>query len=321
MMDMTSGVNITQGGKSVHQFKYEYDANKNIISRTQNEKADQFTYDELDRIQTETGTQEETYTYDSNGNRFSTSSGKVYGLKDADYTYDSQNRLVKASGKTKSVTYSYNGDGFLYERTEGDTKTRYYYNEEAQLMAEAIVSSSGKLEMKYVYIYDLNGQLWARQDKETGQLQYYQLNGHGDVVGLVSSEGKTLNSYTYDVWGGPLITDETVPNVLRYAGEYWDDTVGLQYLRARWYDPGMARFIGEDTYEGELNDPLSLNLYTYVINNPLKYVDPSGHKEEMGAGGGGTSSKPSTSSNKPIMQIIKNQQPKPLLVVQALWMP
>ncbi|MGF9698661.1 RHS repeat-associated core domain-containing protein [Paenibacillus sp. MABNR03] len=312
-----SGVNITQGGTSVHQFKYEYDANKNIISRTQNEKADQFTYDELDRIQTETGTQEETYTYDSNGNRFSTSSGKVYGLKDADYTYDSQNRLVKASGETKSVTYSYNGDGLLYERTEGDTKTRYYYNEEAQLMAEAIVSSSGKLEMKYVYIYDLNGQLWARQDKETGQLQYYQLNGHGDVVGLVSSEGKTLNSYTYDVWGGPLITDETVPNVLRYAGEYWDDTVGLQYLRARWYDPGMARFIGEDTYEGELNDPLSLNLYTYVINNPLKYVDPSGHKEEMGAGGGGgggggitpltrvptgrgggTSSKPSTSSNK-----------------------
>jgi len=39
----------------------------------------------------------------------------------------------------------------------------------------------------------------------------------------------------------------------------------------------MARFIGEDTYEGELNDPLSLNLYAYVSNNPLKYVDPSGH--------------------------------------------
>ncbi|OMG45274.1 hypothetical protein BK140_33195, partial [Paenibacillus macerans] len=57
----------------------------------------------------------------------------------------------------------------------------------------------------------------------------------------------------------------------------WDDEVELQYLRARWYDPSIGRFINEDTYEGQLTDPLSLNLYTYVENNPFKYVDPSGH--------------------------------------------
>ncbi|MET3940591.1 RHS repeat-associated protein [Paenibacillus sp. PvP094] len=166
----------------------------------------------------------------------------------------------------------------LYERTEGDQTTRYYYDEEAKLMAEAEVKS-GKAELTYVYIYDLYGKLWARQDKKTGKLEYYQFNGHGDVVGLVDDAGQVLNEYTYDIWGGPRTTEETVPNVLRYAGEYWDDTVGLQYLRARWYDPGMARFIGEDTYEGELNDPLSLNLYSYVSNNPLKYVDPSGNRK------------------------------------------
>jgi RHS repeat-associated protein len=65
--------------------------------------------------------------------------------------------------------------------------------------------------------------------------------------------------------------------VLRYAGEYWDDTTGLQYLRARWYDPGTARFMGEDTYQGEISNPQSLNGYAYVANNPLIYVDPSGH--------------------------------------------
>ncbi|MFB5759848.1 RHS repeat-associated core domain-containing protein [Paenibacillus medicaginis] len=68
--------------------------------------------------------------------------------------------------------------------------------------------------------------------------------------------------------------------MLRYSGEYWDDTTGLQYLRARWYDPGVGRFMGEDTYQGEVTDPLSLNLYTYVGNNPLIYVDPSGHSFE-----------------------------------------
>uniref|UniRef100_UPI0036700CCA polymorphic toxin-type HINT domain-containing protein n=1 Tax=Paenibacillus farraposensis TaxID=2807095 RepID=UPI0036700CCA len=104
------------------------------------------------------------------------------------------------------------------------------------------------------------------------------MNGHGDVVGLSNNTGKQLNSYTYDIWGGPETVKETVPNVLRYAGEYWDDTTGLQYLRARWYDPGTARFMGEDTYQGQISDPQSLNWYAYVANNPLGYVDPSGHE-------------------------------------------
>ncbi|SEG78766.1 RHS repeat-associated core domain-containing protein [Paenibacillus sp. UNC499MF] len=67
-------------------------------------------------------------------------------------------------------------------------------------------------------------------------------------------------------------------NNFRYSGEYWDNTTKLQYLRARWYDPNLGRFINEDTYEGQLDNPLSLNLYTYTHNNPLRYTDPSGHK-------------------------------------------
>jgi len=57
----------------------------------------------------------------------------------------------------------------------------------------------------------------------------------------------------------------------------WDETTSLQYLRARWYDPSDGRFINEDTYEGQIDNPLSLNLYTYVGNNPLGFIDPSGH--------------------------------------------
>jgi hypothetical protein len=51
----------------------------------------------------------------------------------------------------------------------------------------------------------------------------------------------------------------------------------LYYLNARYYDSVTARFITEDTYSGEKNDPLSLNLYTYCHNNPITYDDPSGH--------------------------------------------
>ncbi|XGA14891.1 RHS repeat-associated core domain-containing protein, partial [Paenibacillus thiaminolyticus] len=75
---------------------------------------------------------------------------------------------------------------------------------------------------------------------------------------------KVLNRYTYDIWGNPLKQEEQVPNIFRYSEEYWDAATELQYLRARWYDPSIGRFLTEDTYEGEINNPLSLNLYTYV---------------------------------------------------------
>ncbi|WP_339274060.1 RHS repeat-associated core domain-containing protein [Paenibacillus sp. FSL W8-0426] len=107
-------------------------------------------------------------------------------------------------------------------------------------------------------------------------MQYDVTNGHGDVTEIRDASGNILNQYSYDIWGNPEQTNETVPNNLRYAGEYWDETTGLQYLRARWYDPSVGRFITEDTFEGEATNPLSLHLYTYVENNPLQYVDPSG---------------------------------------------
>jgi len=86
-----------------------------------------------------------------------------------------------------------------------------------------------------------------------------------------------VNKYKYSIWGSVTNIQETVPNSFKYAGEFWDDATGLQYLRARWYDPSIGRFINKDTYEGDLTNPLSLNLYTYVGNNPLTRFDPSGN--------------------------------------------
>ena len=109
-------------------------------------------------------------------------------------------------------------------------------------------------------------------------MQYYVSNGHGDITEIRDAQGNVLNRYAYDIWGNPLVQEERVPNIFRYSGEYWDATTNLQYLRARWYDPSIGRFVNEDTYEGELGNPLTLNLYTYVQNNPLKYIDPSGNR-------------------------------------------
>ena len=61
-------------------------------------------------------------------------------------------------------------------------------------------------------------------------------------------------------------------NRFGFAGEQYDPVANLYYLRARFYNPVIGRFLQEDTYYGD-----GLNLYTYCHNNPVGYVDPSGH--------------------------------------------
>ncbi len=76
-------------------------------------------------------------------------------------------------------------------------------------------------------------------------------------------------------------------NPFAYAGEMYDKESGFYYLRARYYDPKMGRFVSEDTYKGQVDNPLSLNRYTYTHNNPLRFVDPSGHDIGPVEGNGG----------------------------------
>ena len=66
-------------------------------------------------------------------------------------------------------------------------------------------------------------------------------------------------------------------NVFRFCGEYFDTETGTVYLRARYYQASIGRFISRDSFSGKKSDPLSLNLYTYCRNNPISYADPSGY--------------------------------------------
>ena len=66
-------------------------------------------------------------------------------------------------------------------------------------------------------------------------------------------------------------------NVFRFCGEYFDTETGTVYLRVRYYQASIGRFISRDSFAGRRSDPLSLNLYTYCRNNPIIYIDPSGH--------------------------------------------
>lgn len=274
-LDLT-GLQTAFGGATLKQYGYGYDNNRNIISQNDNGTSYSYTYDVLNRIKTSTQFNE-TYSYDLRDNRSSLTSDRAPEIPtSASYQYDARNRLKNATVDGVSISYSYNGDGLMVGRTKDNETTRYYYDDRGLLVAEGKVNS-GTVSITYGYVFDATGKLVGRQAANETGLQYYVTNGHGDVIELRDASGNILNSYSYDIWGNPLTVQEAVPNSLRYSGEYWDSDTKLQYLRARWYDPATARFIGEDTYEGEQTNPLTLNLYTYVHNNPLIYKDPTGN--------------------------------------------
>ncbi|MEJ8304782.1 RHS repeat-associated core domain-containing protein [Saccharibacillus sacchari] len=266
------GLNQIRNQETLKRYAYGYDENKNIVNRTQDDATDTFSYDQLDRILTSTVNQDE-YTYDRQGNRLTLSSQADPDLAASDYTYDKKNRLTAAAKNGAQVNYAYNGDNLLVERTENGKVTRYYYDDAAQIIAEAeVVDGTPTLTANYIR----GAQLEAIQYAD-GSKAYVESNGHGDITELRDEQGAVLNRYTYDIWGNILMKEEKVHNPFRYSGELWDDTTNLQYLRARWYDPSMGRFINEDTYEGKIEDPSTLNSYAYVQSNPLIYKDPSGH--------------------------------------------
>ncbi|MHB1167440.1 MAG: RHS repeat-associated core domain-containing protein, partial [Carboxydocellales bacterium] len=116
----------------------------------------------------------------------------------------------------------------------------------------------------------------------------------GSVVKLIGEDGKKSAHYNYDEFGRPegaVKFDPNWPgpdNVVGYTGYSYDYFAGLYYANARYYMPEVGRFISEDPWNGTLAQPNTLNPYPYVLNNPLKYVDPLGLSPQTGRWGGDT---------------------------------
>ncbi len=120
------------------------------------------------------------------------------------------------------------------------------------------------------------------QDGSTGANQVHYL--FADHLGSTNVTYNTANSSStaqrYYPWGtvrpGP---GNTLPTGYTFTGQL-DSGVGLMYYGARFYDGALGRFIQPDTIVPEPGDPQALNRYSYVLNNPLRYTDPTGHLTE-----------------------------------------
>ena len=110
-----------------------------------------------------------------------------------------------------------------------------------------------------------------------GKKSYYVYDGHGSVRALADESGKVTDTYVYDAFGNLISSYGSTKNDFLFCGEQFDPVTGLYYLRARYMNPSVGRFITMDSYEGSIDDPVSLHKYLYADANPVSNSDPSGY--------------------------------------------
>jgi len=132
-----------------------------------------------------------------------------------------------------------------------------------------VVATSGGQTAQYLYGLELSG---VRQG---GQGYSPLADALGSLRQWTDAAGAVVGSASYDPFGG-VLAQQGFTSPWGFAGEYHDPLTGLQYLRARWYQPGVGRFTQVDPFPGIQTLPLTQNPYVYAGNNPVRYTDPSG---------------------------------------------
>ena len=265
--------------KTLTDYKYTYDSDGNLI-KDGSQVA--YQYDKLNRLLKGQGN----YTYDAVGNITVSGNHKMtydddsrltsiddnktsidkdgnltsYAMSGKTHTasYNSQNQLTKYD----DLWYTYDADGNRV--SAGDVK--FIYDDNGHLLSDGIST----------YVYGASGVV-GYYNKD-GKFITYLFNQRGDVVKETDETGSVVNSFDYNDYGKLIASDKTVDSVFGYGGQYGavTDKNGLIYLKTRYYNPEIMRFMNRDTVRGSITDTKSLNRFAYVEGNPLTYVDPNG---------------------------------------------
>ena len=230
------------------------------------------------------------------------------------FAYDSSGNPTKYKGKTlewegkrlarynesdmKYTDLSYDGNGLLagyfYSNTYSiwggatftTTMTREILRDGDRILSEKVTEYNPETNSTTVknimYAYDEKG---VSGMTVGGKKYYFVRNIFGDVTAIYNTSRVKCAEYAYDAWGTMYITLDTegvgTLNPFRYRGYYMVSCIGLYYLTTRFYDYMTGRFLNADVpsvgMESGFNIPEGCNLYSYCLNNPISYVDPTGH--------------------------------------------
>ena len=250
--DFSNRTELIASGDEDYTVTYWYDANNRLL---ESEKDDGYT---------ETVTE---YSYDDNGNQVEKEVWIDNSFDSSETSvYNGFNQLVSVSNDNVDAEYTYAPSGLRHTKTVDNDQIYYVYD------GDNVIAELYDDEVTAYYLRGLNlfGSFIGRDE------YFYLYNAHGDVVNLTDTSGYIEHTYRYDAFGNEREPESSDNNPFRYCGEYYDGETGSYYLRARYYDPVIGRFTQQDSYRGDITDPLSLNYYIYCLNNPSQYIDFSG---------------------------------------------
>ena len=236
-----------------------YDKRGNRTKRLAKGIEELYSYDSRNRLTTVTrnqnaATQTIAYAYDKQGNL----------LKDdkATYTYDAFNRTqqVKTFDNHIQINY-YDAEGLRHQIEEDGQLVQFIFSGK-----EVVVEQTETDTIRLIRGYDITA-----SESEKARTYYHYVSDEQGSTTHIFEEQEVKNYYEYDAFGNLTICEEKVHNRFKYTGQQQDPITQQYYLRARYYNPVIARFTQEDTYRGD-----GLNLYAYCSNNPIIYYDPSG---------------------------------------------
>ncbi len=277
--------------------QYTYNAANQISQIADLTQTKNFTYDDVDRLTGMTnGTSSESYTFDDVGNRTASHLSATYGYQtgkfnqlastatasyqfDANgntiqksegsnfwrYTWDYENRLVEAATRKEKARYKYDALGRRVERNLRFSKERTRFTHDG---LDVVMDNDAEIGIaKYQNGLGIDDKLKLTN---TGGASYFLRDHLGSTVGLANSNAAVTSSNSYDSFGN---STGNLASRYQYTGREFDNFSGQHYYRARFYDSNLGRFTSEDPIGFKGGD---INLYGYVWNDPMHYVDPMG---------------------------------------------
>ncbi|MEX2160018.1 MAG: flexitail domain-containing putative surface protein [Dehalococcoidia bacterium] len=177
------------------------------------------------------------------------------------FEYDDENRLIKRDDHGTVTTYTYDALGRLVKKTTGATSTVY--------LGEVYENTGGAVTKYYWF----NGRRLAM--RQSGTLYYLLADHLGSTTAVLTAAGGLHKSQRYHPYGRTR-SGSVLPETNKQFTGHQQEAPDLYYMKARFYDPYVGRFLQADTIVPQYTQAQSLNRYSYVTGNPLRYIDPTG---------------------------------------------
>ena len=242
--------------------QFDYDAAGNRTSTVVNGLTTAYVTNNLNQYASAGTT---TYGYDADGNQIRRTDGPVTTT----YSYDTENNLIGVSDPSGTWTYQYDAFGNRVATTHNGQTTQYVIDPSGFGNVVGQYDQAGNLQAHYTHGLGLTSR------RDGGNVAaYYDFDAGGNTVALTNTSGTVVNNYRYFPNGSPLTTNESLTNPFQFGGEsgVMNEGNGLQFMRARFYDPAIGRFTQMDP----IGVAGGLNLYGYAGNDPVNGSDPSG---------------------------------------------